>query len=298
MKRDPNLDWQHVEAKTLKLKGYQAIVIGGTGGIGRAISHLLAARGATVTVIGQTFRDQGMPGIAFIKADLSSMQDARRVAAELPVETLDLLLMTTGVMAGPERETTSEGIENDMAISYLNRLVMLRQFGPRLGKARPANAAKPRVFIMGFPGAGGAGKLGDLNADRSYDGWSVHANTVAGNEILVLDAVDKYPNANFYGLNPGLVETNIRAKALQKLSPMTVLLSLAARLMAIKPEMLAERITPLLVSPDLENHSGAMFNNKAEAILPSQKLVDAPYRARFLAESDALLARQAGITLP
>ena len=40
---------------------------------------------------------------------------------------------------------------------------------------------------------------------------SLHMNTVAGNEMLVLDSAKRYPSANFFGLNPGIVKTNIRA---------------------------------------------------------------------------------------
>jgi hypothetical protein len=56
-----------------------------------------------------------VPGIEFIKADLSLMREAQRVAALLPAADLDLLVFTTGIMAGPRREETTEGIERDMA---------------------------------------------------------------------------------------------------------------------------------------------------------------------------------------
>jgi len=39
-----------------------------------------------------------------------------------------------------------------------------------------------------------------------------------------------------------------------------------------------------------------MFNNKAQAILPTQKLkVDAAYRDEFLSQSEAILAQRAGL---
>ena len=68
---------------------------------------------------------------------------------------------------------------------------------------------KPRVFIMGFPGSGQTGNLNDLDAEKSYGRWAVHMNTVAGNEMLVLDAAKRYPDASFFGLNPGFISTNI-----------------------------------------------------------------------------------------
>ncbi|MEH2613492.1 hypothetical protein [Bradyrhizobium sp. AZCC 1693] len=117
---------------------------------------------------GQNFRDADLPGIEFIKADLSLMREAQRVARLLPAEELDLVIFTTGIMAGPTREVTGENIERDMAISYLSRRVVVREIGPRLGMRRPAAQMKPRVFIMGFPGKGQAGKLDDLNAEKSY----------------------------------------------------------------------------------------------------------------------------------
>lgn len=35
-----------------------------------------------------------------------------------------------------------------MAVSYLSRLVILREIAARLGKDRPAASTKPRVFII------------------------------------------------------------------------------------------------------------------------------------------------------
>ena len=138
------------------------------------------------------------------------MQEAERVAKALPAETLDVIVFAAGIFAAPERQETTEGIERDMAISYLSRLVVLREIAPRLGGARREALMKPRVFVMGYPGAGQTGTLDDLNAEKSYRAVPVHMNTVAGNEMLVLDAAKRYPHATFFGLNPGLIRTEIR----------------------------------------------------------------------------------------
>jgi NAD(P)-dependent dehydrogenase (short-subunit alcohol dehydrogenase family) len=195
------------ELSSLKVTGLKAAVVGGTGGIGQQIAHALAARAAQVLVVGRTFRDAGKPGIDFLRADLSLMSEAQRVAAELPAETLDLVVFTTGIMAASARQETAEGIERDMAVSYLSRLVSLRGIGDRLRQGT-------RVFIMGYPGSGKAGTYDDLNAERSYKSMAVHMNTVAGNEMLVLDAAKRYPHLRVFGLNPGFVKTDIRANLL------------------------------------------------------------------------------------
>jgi len=64
MKRDLSLKWHNVDPGSLR--GRRAIVVGGTGGVGRAVSQALAARGAQVTVVGQTFRDADIANISFV----------------------------------------------------------------------------------------------------------------------------------------------------------------------------------------------------------------------------------------
>lgn len=56
-------------------------------------------------------------------------------------------------------------------------------------------------------------------------------------------------------------------------------------------ETYVERLTPLLVSPDLELHSGAMFDRKGFVILPSPKLTDRSYVKAFIAASEELVSR-------
>lgn len=296
MTKNPRIAWRRVPTASLDLSGYATAVVGGTGGIGREIARKLAARGARVIVVGQTFRDEGSPNLTFVKADLGLLREAQRVARELPAEDLDLVVFTTGIFAAPTREETAEGIERDMAVSYLSRRVMMRELAPRLGERRPPERAgrKPRVFVMGYPGAGQAGTLGDLNAEKSYAAMTVHMNTVAGNEMLVLDAAARYPELTVFGLNPGLIKTNIRDNFLGKGSLRSRFAETLIGWMTPTPERYAERIVPLLVSPDVEAHGGAMFDAKGHAVEPTPALTDRGRVEAFLAESDALVARAIG----
>jgi hypothetical protein len=221
------------------------------------------------------------------------MSEAQRVAELLPAETLDLVIFTTGVMAGPKREETVEGIERDMAISFLSRMLILRQIAPRLGKDRPQTANRPRVFVMGFPGVGQKGDAENLNAEKTYSRWATHMNTVAGNEMLILDAARRYPNATFFGLNPGFVSTNIRSNLFGGKGALYRLVETLTGLLAPSADAYAERIAPLLVSADIEGRSGAMFDRKGRAILPSDGL-QRDYVDRFLDASEALASRAGG----
>jgi hypothetical protein len=136
----------------------------------------------------------------------------------------------------------------------------------------------------------------DLNAEKSYSGMPVHMNTVAGNEMLVLDAAARYKNADFFGMNPGLIRTNIRDNFLGAGSMKSRIAEFLIGLLTPAVDTYAERILPLLVSPDLEGHSGAMFDRHGNAVLPTPKLLEPDYVSRFMAASQALVAR-AGVEL-
>lgn len=287
---DPTVTWTRIAPDALDLAGKKAAVIGGTGGLGRALARLLAARGAHVTVVGRTFRDAGVANLEFVQADLSLMSETARVADELPAEELDLLVLTTGIFAAPQRQETPEGYERDLAVSYLNRLVLLRRLADRLGTARPADAPAARVFVMGFPGTGQDVDVDDLNAERSYKSMQVHLGTVAANEALVIDAAGRHPHLRAYGLNPGLVKTDIRANMYGGSKLRQKLMEGMIGLFSPTAEQYADRIVPLLVAPDLDAYTGAMFNGKGHAIRRSPNITDA--RATEIVDaSEALLRR-------
>ena len=161
----PNTSFTLRPAPLSTLTGKRVLVVGGTAGIGQALARLAAGSGALTTVIGRTFRDEGAANITFVKADLSLMKDAARVASALPVEELDFVAFTAGIVPGKAKVTTAEGVELDMAASALSRWVMLQAMLPRL---KPS----ARIFVWGFPGSGAVAKsrVEDFNSDASYAG--------------------------------------------------------------------------------------------------------------------------------
>ena len=288
---DRNITLPRLDPDGVDLAGKRVAIVGGTGGLGRTLAAYLAARGAEVTVIGRTFRDQGTPRIAFEAADLESMAEARRVGRALPAEALDALVLTTGIMTATSREETGEGLERDLAVSYLSRLAIVREAAPRLGSSKERRGgARSRLFVMGFPGTGQAGDLDDLNSERSYRAFAAHMNTVAGNEALVLDAATRYPHLNAYGLNPGLVKTDIRSNYLVAGSFKHRATEWLIGLLMASPEKYARRIGPVLFASELEGASGIHINAKGVAIRPSA-VMTAERAAKLVAASEGLLER-------
>jgi hypothetical protein len=274
----------------LDLSGKRLTVIGGTNGLGRAIAQQALARRAKVTVVGRTFRDTSSERLSFVKADLASMREADRLGRELAVESDEVVLFTLGTFAAKTREETGEGLEMDMAVSYLSRFAALRGIAPRLGTARPHGSPRPRVFVMAAPGSGAAGDPDDLNAEKGYNGMHAHINTVAANEALVLGGEDTLPGPAYFGLNPGVIKTGIRANYLGDGSVTHRLAETLIGVLSQSPETYAKRIVPLLFTPELNQRAGTMFNNKAKPIRPSKEM-DQERVARFASASDALLRR-------
>lgn len=277
-------------AANAQFESLKVAIIGGTGGIGRSLSRLFASEGANVIVVGQTFRDADQKGIEFIKADLSSMSEAKRVADDLPAENLDMVIFTVGIFASYHKEETSEGLEKDMAASYLNRLVMIRRMAPRLGKEKRKLGLKPRVFIYGYPGTNKLGNLKDLNSEKCYKVMTAHMNTVAGNEALVLDSVNKYPNADFFGMNPGLIKTNIRSNLMGAGSLQFRLIEWLIGFFYQSVDEYATKIAPMMSSSDLKANSGTMFNNYGKEIPCSPGLTQ-EYVSKFIFRSEQLVEK-------
>jgi hypothetical protein len=276
----------------LDLSSKRLLVIGGTNGLGRAIAGLAMARGADVTVVGRTLRQfpEGQP--KFVRADLSLMADALRLGEDLAVEDIDVALFTAGIIAAKTREQTAEGIERDMAVSFLNRVAILRGVSGRLGIARAAGAPRPRVFVMGSPGSGQLGNPDDLNSEQlKYRAMAAHANTIAGNEALALGANGMFPGPAYFGLGPGLIKTGIRENWMGRDGGLGYgLFEGAIGLFLQSPNQYARRIVPLLFTPDLNGRSGILFNRKGRPTSPS-KGFDGSYVTRYMIATTQLLNR-------
>src|ERR1700741_399826 len=276
----------------LDLSHKRLLVIGGTNGLGRAIAGLAMARGADVTVVGRTLRKfpEGQP--KFVRADLSLIADALRLGEDLAVEDMDVALFTAGIIAATTREETAEGVERDMAVSFLNRVAILQGLSGRLGIARPAGAPQARVFVMGSPGSGQLGNPDDLNSEElKYKAMAAHANTIAGNEALALGANGWLPGPAYFGLGPGLIKTGIRENWMGRDGGLGYrLFEGAVGLFLQSPDQYARRIVPLLFTPELNGRSGILFNRKGRPTSPSRSF-DAAYVTGYMIATTQLLNR-------
>jgi NAD(P)-dependent dehydrogenase (short-subunit alcohol dehydrogenase family) len=284
-------EWTVEKTSDVKLDGKSVLVVGGTSGLGQAIAQECHAKGAsTVTVVGRSFKDDAAK-IKFVQADLSLMSEAKKIGET--IEPADVVVLTTGIIAAPTRQESSEGIELDMAVSFLSRLVILKYLSPRL---KPGS----RVFVMGFPGSNTpATNLDDWNWEKSYDGGfgAVHMNTVSGNEALVLDYASKSNGVLYFGLNPGLIKTGIRPNMYKGgvMKYMGPVLEGMIGLFAMGPKKYASHIFPLFVSGSLDVRNGSMFNPKAQPVEPSEYLTKDDMVGKIMKASHDVVKAKTGI---
>lgn len=132
------------------LQGKICLVTGSTSGIGKVTARELANRGATVVLVSRS-RAKGEATQAEIKqvtgnqqvellvADLSVLEDVRRLAAEFQQTHHHLhLLVNNAGGAYPTRTLTSDGFETTLAVNYLAPFLLTELLLDTLKASAPA----------------------------------------------------------------------------------------------------------------------------------------------------------------
>ncbi|MHA7244294.1 SDR family NAD(P)-dependent oxidoreductase [Paeniglutamicibacter antarcticus] len=124
-----------------ELKGGHWIVVGATGGLGTAISRLLAREGARLTLSGRNpdklaalARELGEAVVATIAADLSVPSGPAAIASAAQSDTgVDGVLYAAGVVAfGPLGELDDDTFDEVLLLDFVAPVRLLREILPQL----------------------------------------------------------------------------------------------------------------------------------------------------------------------
>lgn len=197
--------------------GRTILITGATRGIGRAAAEALAAAGARVIVHGRDALRVGVVvsiagrrgGVDGIVADLASLADVRRLAAEIAAryDRLDVLINNAG-LATRRRELTVDGFERQLAVNHLAPFLLTNLLLPKLKASAPARI----VNVASNAHHRAAFDIDDLNWERRpYSAPGAYGATKLANILFTRELARRLQGTGVTAncLHPGVVATNI-----------------------------------------------------------------------------------------
>lgn len=259
------------------------LVTGATDGIGRETARALAAEGHRVILHGRTEQKaraaaealaRDLPGASLATAagDLASLAEVRALAAALRQAhpRLDVLVHNAGVYA-TRRQVTADGLELTFAVNHLAPFLLTHLLLDRVVEA------KGRVVLVSSGVHGNAAlDLGDLQGERSWDGYGAYARSKLCNVLFAVELAARLAGtgATANALHPGVVGTKLLRAGFAMDGPDT-------------PAQGAATSVWLAASPEVEGVTGRYFVRKKQ--VPASRLSrDAALRQALWAASERL----------
>jgi retinol dehydrogenase 12 len=200
------------------MKGKVCLVTGATSGIGRVTARVLAERGAEVIVVGRSATKTretaeeirqltGRP-VSTMLADLSSLEETRRLAAEVRAgfPKLDVLINNAGNLF-TSRAITAEGHERTWALNHLSPLLLSLELLPLLKAAAPSRIINVNSDAHAF----GTIDLTEKKENARFRGLKAYANAKLANMMATFALARRLEGSGVTVncLHPGFVSTGI-----------------------------------------------------------------------------------------
>ena len=261
------------------MAGKTCLVTGATAGIGQKIALELALMGADVVIAGrneakcaavadQIKKESGNPAVEYLVADLSSLDQVRRLAEEFKArrQRLDVLVNNAGAMY-LRRQNSVDGIEMTFALNHLSYFLLTDLLLDILKASPPARI----VNVASSAHKEARLDLGHVHDPRRYLGFRAYSRSKLCNVLFTYELARRLEGAGVTAnsLHPGLVATNF----LNHNGPFGRFLNFFLRLRGISIE--AGALTPVYAasSPDMEGVSGK-YLEKQQAVRSSKRSYD------------------------
>ena len=200
------------------MKGKTCVITGGTSGLGRATAYALGAMGADLLLVGRNERAAHLimakiaagPGagkVEFIRADISSLTDVRRLADGLRRRraTIDVLVNNAGARFD-HYQTSSDGVELTFATNHLGHFLLTALLLDRL-----MAATQGRVITVASA-AHAAATGGDWILSRNdYDRKAAYAKSKLANIMFSYELAERLRHTAVVSaaVDPGGVATHL-----------------------------------------------------------------------------------------
>lgn len=205
-------------AAGVDLAGRNAVVTGGSSGIGVETARAVASTGADVTlavrdvaagrrVAAAIIASTGNSAVHVAHLDLADRSTIEAFAVEWD-RPLHLLVDNAGVMATPETRT-AEGWEAQFATNHLGHFALAQALHPHL-----AAAAGARIVSLSSVGHRRSPVVfDDINFDRRpYDPWAAYGQSKTANVLFAVGVTQRWAADGILSnaVHPGGIMTNLQ----------------------------------------------------------------------------------------
>jgi len=261
-------------------KGF-VVITGATSGIGYQTARKYASFGAKLLTINRNkekseslckeLKDEFGAECSYIIADLSKLEDIKRVAKELSSinSDIDVLIHNAGIYLN-RRVITEDGIEITFVVNYLSNFIITYSLLDKFKLQKHGRI----IFVSseGYRFAAWGLKLDDINWEkRKYTGLGAYGSAKLAQilSMMIFDEKLKGTGVTINAMHPGFVRTATGRDndAVYKFFKRNILDRLAS-----SPEVSAEALYYLGVSKEIEGVSGKFFNlTTIEELAPPAK---------------------------
>lgn len=254
------------------MRGKTVVVTGATDGVGKEAATCIAAAGATLVlvsrnadkgraVVARMRREADNEAISFLQADLSRLDQVRRVAGEIRerCNRLDVLLNNAGAIFMRRRENP-DGIEMTWALNHLNYFLLTHELLELIKTSAPARI----VNVASTAHHRGAINFDDLEGRRAYFGRRAYEQSKLANILFTYELARRLDGSGVTAnaLHPGFVRTRFGSN---NGLPVRLLLAALMRTSGISVADGGKTSVYLATSPEVEGASGGYYDRCALA---------------------------------
>lgn len=260
------------------MRGKHVLITGATDGIGKVAALELAKMGAHVLIVGrnetktrgvlsQLIAESGNDNLRMLLADLSSMDETRRVAAQYRenYQQLDVLLNNAGASFSTH-QTSVDGYELTFALNHfsyylLSNLLLdiVQKTAHEHGEARIINVSSSAHSAAGRDGL----RLSDTRDASRFRAFRAYGGSKLANILFTYELARRIDDTNVTvnAVHPGLVNTSFGDNMTGLMRPFFKVMK---TVMGRTPQKGAETLIYLASSPEVAGISGKYWSDKKQ----------------------------------
>ena len=251
------------------------LITGATNGIGKQAALELLKLGAEVIIVGrddiktrkvsaELKTTSGSDKVDMLIADLSAMDDIRRIATEFrsKYDRLNVLLNNAGAVFSNYQQSV-DGYEMTFALNHISYYLLTHLLLDILKRTADAQGEARIINVSSSAHRNATLRLDNLQDESGYSFMNSYGASKLMNVLFTYELARRLDDTavTVNAVHPGLVDTGFGHNTGRLWS---VLIKAAQKLFAISPQQGAETLVYLASSPDAAGISGKYWNEKQQ----------------------------------